>query len=82
MKLKFYEITKTKFSSKLNSLFSSSSSSAIDTWTSNKTKTPPPTTITQKQTNLTIKKKGKEYNGGVDVDEESPMLEEVVAPSK
>lgn len=29
-----------------------------------------------------LKKKGKEYNGGVDVDEESPMLEEVIAPSK
>lgn len=29
-----------------------------------------------------LKKRGKEYNGGVEVDEESPMLEEVVAPSK
>lgn len=29
-----------------------------------------------------FKKKGKDYNGGSEVDEESPMLEEVVAPSK
>lgn len=77
MKLKFYERTKNK----LNLLFSSTSNSNLNSTTTTKT-TPTITTTTKKQTpNQTIKKKGKEYNG-VEVDEESPMLEEVVAPSK